>query len=89
MHYSKVIIAILLAFIVLLIVYIFDDANANVVDKKVGVPSLVQRGLLHLRGLKKKKKRGKANKSGKGKRGKADKAGKNDNVFVKDSNSWD
>ena len=56
MHYSKVIIAISLALIVSLIVYIFDDAN--VVDKE-GVPaSLVQRGLLHLRGLKKKKKRG-------------------------------
>ena len=64
MHYSKVIIAISLALIVSLIVYIVDDAN--VVDKEVGVPSLVQRGLLHLRGLKKKKKRGKANKSGKG-----------------------
>lgn len=87
MHYSKVIIAISLALIISLIVYIVDDAN--VVDKEVGVPSLVQRGLLHLRGLKKKKKRGKANKSGKNKRGKADKAGKNDNVFVKDSKDYE
>ena len=85
MYYSKVIIAISLAFIVSLIVYIFNDAN--VVDKEVGVPSLFRRGLLHLRGLKKKKKkRGKANKSGKGKRSKAGKAGKNDNVFI---HSWD
>ena len=83
---SKFIIASSLALIITtLVVFIFHDGTTPIIMNEEGLPSLVQRGLLHLRGLKKKKKkRGKGNKSGKGKRSKADKAGKNDNVFVHD-----